>query len=59
MEHKHLIAVKCYIKNFLFIYSEEIGLMFVFSSNLLKKEEKKSMKRGPIRQNRLHLSCEC
>lgn len=44
MEHKHLIAVKCYIKNFLFIYSEEIGLMFVFSSNLLKKEEKKVWK---------------
>lgn len=44
MEHKRLIAVKCYIKNFLFIYSEEIGLKFVFSSNLLKKEKKKVWK---------------
>ena len=39
MEHKSLIAVKCYIKNYLFIYYEEIGLMFVFSSNLLKKKK--------------------
>ena len=55
MKHKLLTSVKCFI-NCLFTYSEEIGLMFVFSSNLIKK--KKGVKRGPIGQidSIVHLS---